>query len=166
MSSYLHTACCFGCNEVLVFLSSIIKIFGPSLITIGVGTLLVQKFFVARSNQAAFIDMLVRELDNLRADSLEYWSLHNEEKEDIKKQGILTEKIKGAIRGLAGDFDYYSERYCKGEKEKMNKLLMEVADACTGGTFESKAHSADASRYLLVVNSTNRVRSELFKGKL
>jgi hypothetical protein len=77
---------------------------------------------------------------------------------------LLEQKIKGAIQSLTSDLRYYSGRYRK--KTNFPPLMVEVADACTGGQFESANKTAEASRYLTVVNAINRVKSELMRMKV
>lgn len=160
---------CPGCQMLSPIVSTIldlVRVMGPTLVTVLLGALVIQRYFVSRSNQAAFIDLMVRELDGLRDDSLEYWTLHADSEDGKNKETILAQKIKGAIRCLSADMHYFCDRYCKGEKSKVDELLMEISDACTGGTFESSPKPTDNGRYLLVVNAINRTRSELFKRKI
>jgi hypothetical protein len=147
-------------------LVDLIRVLGPTLITVLLGALIIQRYFVSRSNQAALIDLLIRELDGLRDDSLSYWSLHNATKDDVNKQEVFAARLKGTIRSLSGDLDYYCDRYCKKRKSEFTRILGEICDACTGGSFESQSHPKDCGRYLTVVNTINRLRSELFKQKI
>ena len=149
-------------DAVLQFLYHI----SPALVAVGLGTFLVQKFFVSRSNEAAQIDVLLRDFDTLRSDSLEYWNLPCEGPDNKQRQQVLAQKIKGSIKGISSDIAYYCSRYCSDKKEHLATLMIEVADACTGGEFESAKKRVDASRYLLIINAINHVRSELFRRKL
>lgn len=142
----------------------------PQLIAVLIGGLILQKFFVSRSNEAALIDRLIVELNELRSDALEYWNLDctkgdkGEKDEKRDRARLLEQKIKGAVQGLTSDLRYYSRRYRRNTD--FPPLMVEVADACTGGQFESANKIAETSRYLTVVNAINRVKSELIRMKL
>ena len=86
--------------------------------------------------------------------------------EGVELQGVLAQKIKGMIKSLSADCNYYSDRYCKRKSAELQRLLVEVSDACTGGDFESTRKKADPGRYILIVNAINRVKSELHRRKL
>ena len=138
----------------------------PALVTVTLGGFILQRFFVSRANEASLIDYLLKELDGLRSDALEYWNLDckNGGTECKDKAQILEQKLKGAIRCLSSDLDHYSKRYRK--KADFRSLMVEVSDACTGGDFESVKRTCDRQRYLMVVNTINRVKTELRLGKL
>jgi hypothetical protein len=151
------------CQKLLDFLYYI----SPALVTVLLGGFILQKFFISRANEAALIDFLIRELDELRTLSLEYWNLDcskDGKNEKSQRARVLEQQIKGAIKSLTGELKYYSERYCK--KNDFPNLMVEVSDACTGGQFESAKKIADCSRYLVVVNTINRVKSELIRRKI
>jgi len=153
-------------SPIVSAILDLVRVMGPTFVTVFLGALIIQRYFVSRSNQASFIDLMVRELDGLRDDSLEYWTLHSDSEDGKNREAILAQKIKGAIKCLSADMHYFCDRYCKGDKSKVDELLMEISDACTGGTFESSPKPTDSGRYLLVVNAINRTRSELFKRKI
>jgi hypothetical protein len=79
---------------------------------------------------------------------------------------MLEQKIKGAIKSISADCNYYCDRYCKCKSGELHNLLVEVSDACTGGDFESTKKKIETGRYILVVNAINRVKSELHRRKL
>jgi len=156
-------------SPIVSTILDLVRVMGPTLVTVLLGALVIQRYFVSRSNQAAFIDLMVRELDNLRDDSLEYWTLHAvaaNAKGREAREAFLAHKIKGAVKCLSADMNYFCDRYCKADKAKVAQLLMEISDACTGGTFESIHSPADSGRYFVVVNAINRARSELFQRKI
>jgi hypothetical protein len=160
MSHYFGAACDFWAK-----VGDFVYHVSPALTTVILGGLIVQKFFVSRANEASLIDYLMKELDTLRSDALEYWSLDckNGGAECKDKAYVLEQKIKGAIKSLSSDLEHYSKRY---QKKEFTALMVEVSDACTGGDFESKKRVRDRQRYLVVVNSINRVKAELRLGKL
>jgi hypothetical protein len=138
----------------------------PALVTVVVGGFILQRFFVSRANEAALIDYFMKELDSLRADSLEYWNLDCKAggPECREKAAILEQKMKGAIKSLSKELNQYSKHYRK--KIDFVALMVEVSDACTGGEFESIKRTRDRGRYLMVVNAIHRVKAELRLGKL
>lgn len=147
-------------------ITDVLRLITPSLVTVLLGAFVIQRFFVARANEAAMIDFLVKELDELRADSLEYWTLPSDNKEHKLRKVVLAQKIKGAIKIISSDVNYFCSRYCKKKINEMEILLIEVSDACTGGDFESSTGNVDSGRYISVVNTINRVKSELLRRKL
>lgn len=152
---------------VFAFLGNFLYHISPALVTVGLGAYVVQRFFVSRANQAALIDLLVRRLEAIQADSLEYWNLPCDS--DANKQHerlVLAQKIKGAIFSTNSDMRFYCARYCSHSAAQMAELMCAVLDTCTGGDFESSKKQPDAARYLAITNAINRVRSELFKQKL
>jgi hypothetical protein len=136
----------------------------PQVIAVIIGGLIFQRYFVARANECAIIDYLVKGLDELHTDSLEYWNLETNTKVNRERARVLEQKIKGAIKSLTSELRSYSERYCK--KTDFGHLMAEVADACTGGLFESEKRTPDSGRYLTIVNSLHRVKWELMRRKL
>ncbi|HEY5036127.1 MAG TPA: hypothetical protein VII74_03235 [Chthoniobacterales bacterium] len=152
-------------GNVISSVSGFLYQISPSLLTLLVGSLILQKFFVSKANEAAFIDNLVGRLDALQADALEYWATdsHPAGEPDTPLR-ILESRIKGGIKSLASDLAYYTERY--GERHEFNRLLAELSDACSAGDFESTARKPDSARYILIVNAISRVRTELLRRKL
>jgi hypothetical protein len=142
------------------------RIIVPPLITVGLGAYVAQRFFVSRANEGAMVDFMVRDLRELQSDALEYWTLAADTPENKQRQIILAQKIKGMIKSLSADSNYYCARYCKCKSGELQNLLVEVADACTGGEFESVRKKIDTGRYILIVNAINRVKSELHRRKL
>ena len=155
-------------SEIVSFLYHV----SPALVMVVLGSFILQRFFISRSNEAAYIDFLFKELDELRADTLEYWNIDctkgdkDQKTDKTDRTRILEQKIKGMIKSLTGELQYYCNRYCKKRKEDFTGLMVEVSDACTGGQFESEKKTRDCGRYLIVVNSINRVKSELIRRKL
>jgi len=140
---------------VLAFLYHI----APQILGVILGGFLFQLYWVRRANESNLIDHLTKALDELRNDSLEYWNLDLREEKNLSRGRILEQKMKGAIRNLNSELRMYAERYCK--KVKFEPLMVEVSDACTGGTFETASRGPDTGRYLMVVNIIHRVRWEL-----
>lgn len=161
---------CFDSSGVACcLLSGILKFFHhilPALVTVGLGAFVVQKFFTSRANEASLIDLLVERLDSIQSDSIEYWTLPTGSGDENRKQQILAQKIKGSIKSIDSEIRFFCERYCPEKKDDVANLVAEISDACTGGSFETTDRQVEPSRYLFVVNSIHRLRSELFKRKL
>jgi len=147
-------------NKILDFLYHI----SPELIAVILGGIFIQLFFVRRANEAELINFLIKELDELRTDALEYWNLDCSKLDQKPRARILEQKIKGAFKSLASDLNHYSSRYHK--KLEHEKLMSEVADACTGGQFEGATRPSEPARYIMVINTINRIKSELMRRKL
>lgn len=151
------------CQCILRFLHHI----APALISVVVGAWIVQRFFVSKSNEAALIDWLIRELETLQDLALEYWSSDSQAKRQADEPALLAQKVKGRIRCISGNIRYYCDRYGGGNDSMFSQRLMDVSDACTGGQFESvRATQSDPSRYLLIVNAITQLRSDLWQRKL
>lgn len=141
---------------------------------------MVQRIFVRRANAASYVDSIVKDLNQLQADALEYWNLDTIAKtakaEEKQRAVILSQKVKGAIRSIEADIDHFAEKYGNGVwgkacrtrefKKQADKLLDQLFDAATSGEFESAKKRAEPSRYLTVVNSIAAVRSLLLRTKL
>ena len=138
----------------------------PALVTVSLGAFLVQKFFVRRSNEAAMIDLLVREFDTLRNDAIDYWSNLGRNSREKQQQVLMSQKIKISIKSIFSDLNYYCGRYCPKQATEIKVLMMDVSDACTGGDFESLRKSGDEARYLLINNAINTARTALLRRKI
>jgi len=123
-------------------------------------------FFVRNGNAGAFVDALVRELEGLRADSLEYWNAAPSSQNNEGRMTMLEQKIKGSIKSISSDAGHFCRKYKKGMRAEIERLMSNLSDSATGGEFESKKRKADSGRYILIVNSINEVRSCLLKTKL
>jgi hypothetical protein len=134
------------------------------LITIGVGGWWLQRSFVSRANASAFADSLVKRMDDLQSDSLEYWNLDLQQTASEARARVLEQKIKGSLRTLGSDFRFFRIRYAK--HEKFEPLIEDIFDACTGGGFETTTRTVDSKRYLTIVNSVNALKSLLLQVKL
>ena len=148
------------------FAIELIRVVGPPLITILLGGFILQRFFVSKANQSAFIDLLDNELCDLRSDCLEYWALLAKSSEEKQRAQLLAQKIKGGIKSIGVNIRHYSNRYCKNKYNAFNELVVELSDACTGGDFESSRRKPDNSRPMVIINTISHIRAELFKGKL
>ncbi len=153
--------------QVLDWIGAFLWYIAPSLVAVALGGLLVQWFFVRRANEAAFIDLLMKDLEMLRADSLEYWNTLAEGVDEKRRRQILAQKMKGTIKSLSADLRYYCRRYCARRERELTELIAEISDACTGGEFESTpSKKTDNGRYLMIINAIHRLKSELFRRKL
>jgi len=135
----------------------------PALVTVALGAFAVQRFFVRKSNESALIDTYLEALESIASDALEYWNTDATAKNQ-KECRRLEQRLVGNIRTLAVDLERYAARYCK--KKKFAALMVEITDACTGGAFQTANRVADTGRYMLVLNSINRVKTELLAQKL
>lgn len=164
------------------------KLIIPPLLTVSLGGFLVQRFFVRRANQAAFIDHLIEELVELRNESLDYWSKStaDDNRAEIKQ---LEGRMKGRIHSLVADLNYFRsaaeplrlkvakkigawmpvclKRFLPdGEAPTYVVSMLEVYDACTGDGFESEPHLEDATKYFSICSKISTVKSELLRIKL
>lgn len=138
----------------------------PSILTLCIGGVLIQRYFIRRCNSSSFVDAVLKDLEILKSDSLEYWNLGTSNK-DKQRRLILAQKIKGAIRHLNADTKYLGGKYFSSRKPPdFVGLLANISDAATGGDFESQAPMGDPSRYLLIVNSVGELRSVLLSAKI
>ena len=132
-------------------------------------SVLIQKYFVSRANQAGVIDALIKDLETLRSDSLEYWMIDPRDLDEQTRRDkqekllFLGNKLKGAIRSLAGDLRFLSER---DNLRKFHDITASLLDACTGGTFESAGRAPDPGRYFIIVNAVNAAKSTIRRLKL
>ena len=141
----------------------------PALLGVLLGGFIVQRYWIRRANEAAFIEYLSRELSDLVDETIEYWSLDCQAKtEDYQSNRRtsrkLEQKIKASIKNLNSLLLNYAERYCK--KIAFTPLMEEVLHACTSGKFETLARAADTDRFLMVINATHRVRMKLLERKV
>lgn len=128
------------------------------LVALLVGAVVVQRFYVRQSHKAALIDYLVARLEDVKRESMTYWSKPQDEDGPIAAQ-----RVKGALKGLFADVGYFCERYSEAP---LHVPLQRLFDACTDGGFESRDCGPDLSRHMRIVNSTNELRIRLLKCKL
>jgi hypothetical protein len=133
------------------------------------GGYFVQRYWVRKANESALIEYLSKELHDLVDETLEYWSIDcsgsgAEADRNRQQARKLEQKLKGAIKNLGSVLNHYSARYCP--KQDFTPLLVELSDACTGGTFEQAKRPADPHRYLSVINTSHRVRAMLFERRV
>ena len=156
--------CWFVPPEIGEGLARFLYHISPALLTVLLGSLFVQRFFISRTNEAELIDDLLSRLGDLQNDALEYWNNDRGNREKQERSDLLEQKIKGAIKSLAADFQYYSGRHCR--KAEFDKEMADLADACTGGDFESQRRKSERGRYIFVVNAVSRLRSHLLRRKM
>jgi len=135
----------------------------PQVLAVIIGGVIFQRTLWLVPTSPRFIDYLIKGLDELRCDALEYWSMDVNAKNRDKAR-FLEAKVKGAVKSLTSEMKCFSQKYCR--KTDFAPLMVEVSDACTGGAFESATRNADGGRHLMVVNSIHRVKWELMKRKL
>ena len=149
-----------GWYYAFYFLSPFIA---PS-ITVGLGGWLIQRSFVSRANASAFADALVKRMDEVLVDSLEYWNIDSEEGDRGKRADVLAQKIKGTLKTLISDVNFFQRKYARGEE--FQQRLMNIHDACTSGDFESASHKPDKLRYIFIVNQLNELKSQVLRIKI
>ena len=165
-----------------------IKLVGPSLTTVALSGVLVQRFFVRRANQAAFVDYIVSELRDLRADALDYWakSLSVDNHDQVKQ---LEVRIKGRVHSLVSELTFFGRWQTSLWRRTMSWIsekwpewmpkggvaqggpkylvaMLELYDACTDGDFETEEHQANPAKYFPICSTISAVKSELFRTKL
>lgn len=138
----------------------------PSLVTVIIGGLLLQRFFVGKANQAALIDALVKQMDQIQTDALEYWNLDIAVEANRPRTSVLEQKIKGLLRALNADIDFFVSRYGKQNRVLFRRLLEDVHIKCSGGDFESKDRKIEPTQFLLIVNAVSNLKSALMMNKL
>lgn len=155
------------------FIGSVIRLVGdflwhisPALVTVTVGAFALQWFFVRRANASSFVDGIIKDLEILKSDALEYWNIDPSDEELGSRCSVLEQKLKGAIKGLSSDMTYFCSKYKKVDNLTLQNLLIDVADIATGGDFESKNRKPAPSRYIHIVNTINNLRSKLLMTKL
>lgn len=138
----------------------------PALVTVTIGAFALQKFFIRRANASSFVDAVIKDLEVLKSDALEYWNIDPSEEKLGSRCSVLEQKLKGAIKGLSSDVTYFCSKYRKADHLTLQNLLIDVTDSATGGDFESKNRKPAPSRYIHIVNTINNLRSKLLMTKL
>lgn len=141
----------------------------PAVAGVIVGGWIIQRYWVKKSNEAAIVDYIVRELSDLVDDTLLYWSIDcsgtgTKADADRKQATQLAAQIKAASHNLNAVLRSYCNRYCA--RDSFDTLWSEVHDACTGGEFEVAKRPADPHRYSRVVSSTHRIRWRLYERRV
>ena len=153
------------CVDLLCeWLPAVIWHIAPALATAVLTGVVLQLFFVSTSTQAAFIDGLIKLMDQIQQDTLDYWNIDPSDATESERASILEQKIKGLLRALSSDLSFFAVRY--GKSPLFDKLLVHLHDSCSGGDFESKDRKTDTNRYLVVVNAVNNLKSALMRRKL
>ena len=156
-----------------------VKLLLPPVFSIILGGLVVQRFFARRANQAAFVDHIIKELGELRDNSLQYWALAaaSDNREKIK---TLEAQIKGRVLSLTSDLRCFAKEHrsiCQCALNWVRRVqnhegpeylvtMLSLFDICTGGDFETEQHKADPSKYLPISSTISKVKSELLRLKL
>lgn len=162
IANNIYFASCVYLEQLLKLLWHIL----PALITVILGAFVLQKYFVRKANASIFVDSILKELEGLRKDTLNYWN--EDDGADHKKFDILAQSIKGAIKVIGSDISHFCDKYeeDKALKDQFNNLLVKLSDAATGGDFESPNRKRESGRYLVIVNAINDLKSELLQTKL
>lgn len=138
----------------------------PALVTVTIGVFALQKFFIRRANASSFVDAVIKDLEVLKSDALEYWNIDPSNENLGSRCSVLEQKLKGAIKGLSSDMTYFCSKYRKDDHLTLQNLLIDVADSATGGDFESQNRKPAPARYIQIVNTINNLRSKLLMTKL
>jgi len=153
-------------GSILRFIGEFLWHVSPALVTVAIGAFALQKFFVRRANASSFVDAVIKDLEILKSDALEYWNIDPSHENLRPRCSVLEQKLKGAIKGICSDITYFCSKYRKTDHLALQNLLVDVADAATGGDFESQSRKPAPSRYIHIVNAINNLRSQLLMTKL
>jgi hypothetical protein len=151
-----------ACELILAWLYHV----SPALIAVTAGAFGVNRFFIRRANAAALGDRICADLKNLSEDLLAYWSYYSDEPKAYFKSQVLAQKIKGALQATGRDLRCFAEQYHPAIKSEIERLMIELTDAATGGSFETKSPVFNPEKYLVIVNRVGAIRSILLKSKL
>lgn len=148
-----------------MFLDFIISIF-QSFVIVLVGGFFLQKYFVKRANESALIDSIMRTLDEIREDSLQYWFSDSAGKNVNPK--LLAQRIKGNLRTVYPMIQIYSDRYFPKHNGELETFVSRIFELTTSGNFESEKseqHEAKPDDYIRITNATNEIRKLLLHRK-
>jgi len=137
----------------------------PALVTVVIGGLALQKFFVRRANASSLVDAVIKDLEILKSDALEYWNIDPSDKVLRSRSSVLEQKLKGCLKGICSDLTFFCSKYRNDDHLMLQNLLVDVADSVTGGDFESQNRTPAASHYISIVNTINNLRSKLLMTK-
>ena len=157
---------CQFVSSVLCHIGEFFWHISPALVTIIIGAFALQRFFVRRANASSFVDAVIKDLEILKLDSLEYWNIEPSDESLRSRCSVLEQKLKGSIKGLSSDMTYFCSKYRTIDNLTLQNLLIDVADSATGGDFESQNRKPAPSRYIHIVNTINKLRSKLLMTKL
>ncbi|HEV7301821.1 MAG TPA: hypothetical protein VGN72_20970 [Tepidisphaeraceae bacterium] len=143
----------------------------PVVTGVVLGGILVQRYWVRKSNEASLIQYLTDQIHRLVDETLEYWSIDcskgvtgvAENRIEAKK---LAQKVKSTSQNLNGALSMYSAKYAAKKSPEYIQLMADLHDACTNGNFEVEIRGADYHRFLHVVNAAHKLRFELNNRKL
>lgn len=138
----------------------------PALLTVVVGGIAIQLLFIQRANAAVFVDGIIKELEILKTDALEYWNIDPLE-DGEKRCPVLEQKIKGSVISIGNDISHLCKKFWyRQAQEQLDELHFALADEATGGLFESADRKVETLKYLKIVNAANQLRSRLMMTKL
>lgn len=148
---------------MLAFIKSII----PSLITVGGGGYLINRFFVSRANLAALIERVCDVMDELRDDCASYWSVDCDttDPKEMAHQSVLETKIKAEVLQVNALVGLLADKR-RDMPDDVRVLILDLVDNCTGGKFESKDRKADKPRFMRIVTGINSISVELQRLKI
>lgn len=146
-----------------MFIDFVVSIL-QSFVIVLVGGFFLQKYFVKRANESALIDSIMRTLDEIREDSLQYWFSDSAGKNANPK--LLAQRIKGNLRTVYSMIQIYSDRYFSKHKEELETFVSKIFELTTSGNFESEKRESKPDNYIRITNTTNEIRKLLLHRKL
>jgi hypothetical protein len=138
----------------------------PALITVIGGGYLLTRFFVGRANFAALVERTCEVLNQLCGDCAEYWCVDTPSDDAEKiKHSVLEGKIK------AGVFQVNALVTLMGDKipslpTSIRAMILDLADACTGGEFESSSRKANKQQFMRIAINASKIAVELHRLKI
>lgn len=136
----------------------------PTALTLLVGSFWINRLFVARGNFATLIDRVCNSLDALMDDCAQYWSVDYSVADESKLE-LLEAKIKGRMIQISMliELIYEKRKHLTGA---LRGHLADLADACTGGLFESKTRKKEKGRHMKIVRISYTIAVELMRQKI
>ena len=136
----------------------------PVIVAAVLGGIVINRFFVRKSNVAALVDRACNRLDELRQINAKYW-IHNYSTRRAKDLEEIEARIKSEILHIQSLIRVIKNKY--GHiPDCMDQKVLNLQDVCTGGDFESKSRKADKKRYMRIVRTINALSVELQQLKL
>ena len=135
----------------------------PALLILGGGFFL-QRHFTKRANESALIDSIMRTLDEIREDSLQY-CFPNSDGKNIN-QKLLDQRVKGNLRTVSSMIEIFTNHYFCKYKEELETSVSRIFELTTSGNFESEKRESNPKNYIRITNTTNEICKLLLHRKL
>jgi hypothetical protein len=128
------------------------------VISLLIGSYLLPRHFQTRSQRNKAVDDLKKAFDALKSTCIEYWSVSVTKDNRVEIQ-TTEQKLKAELKSL----DRQVQDLCKTPQHKteVQKFMVDVMDACTGGKFEAARRPADSTRCEWVGRAIDAVRSAI-----